>query len=846
MLTIGFNPLVPINAMPIKLNKEINNQVDEIDYPSSSDTLNKYLASGNFGEEPNFVPGEIIIKFRDEIKNNAKIVNNCVSIGSKITDKLNVKYNIKSFEKLSVKKDSIFSNVYKFIIPQKSDILSIIDDYRNDPKVEYAEPNYIYHTFILPNDPYFINGSQWALEKIDAPEAWNIETGRSDIVIAVIDTGVDYNHPDLKENIWANDDEIPSNGVDDDNNGFVDDIRGWDFVNNDNDPIDDNGHGTHCAGIIGAIGNNSIGVAGVCWNCSILPIKALNSRGKGCILCLANNIVYATDNGADVISMSIGGSSKSKLFEEALDYAHSKGVTVVAAAGNDNTYLDFIPMYPAAYSNVIAVAATDENDEKAKFSNYGSLIDVAAPGVGILSTMPTYHVTLNDKGYSHNYDTLSGTSMACPHVAGLAGLIISKKPDCNPDEIRTILHSGIDNVFSDRYIGVGRINANKILQKNNKVTAKIDGNFDDLIVNKTVIVKGTVKGDFSRYIVEYGKGYYPDNWTEIYNSTDTVENDAIALWNTRNCDENIYTLRIKTICENESYEDRANMIVNNVQNTVYVDDDAVGFEDGTKDHPYQYIRYAIEYAVGTNDIIYVFSGEYKEKNPSTYPACHGIILGKKINLLGEDKNSVINDEIALLCDKIKISGFTFNAGISIYSSYNEIVGNTITAKIPHAGIGLIIGFYIDVEYVTIETFYSQATYGNIITNNTITKTLLGIGLFFTAENKIYHNNFIDNFEQVRFVYFTFLLSDFPNIEHLSFSKKNIWNENYWDDWIGLKCKIFQKFPKCLKGEIQRVLLFVKLSKFKEKQIGIKLLGSRYEFDWHPLSEPYVFEEMSKI
>jgi subtilisin family serine protease len=259
-----------------------------------------------------FKPGEIIIKFKENSKVSLTTNDNSINSELKSIDELNKKFNVKSFTEISLGKTNDFqSNLYKLILNENNDIFYTITEYNSNPNVEYAEPNYIYHTYNIPNDIFF--DEQWALHNngqyegtpdadIDAIEAWNIEKGNSNVTIAILDSGVDYSHPDLVKNIWLNEKEISDNDVDDDNNGFVDDIRGWDFANNDNDTADDFGHGTHCAGIVGAVTNNTLGISGVCWNCKIMPIKigsySISSDAA------ANGIKYAADNGADVISMS--------------------------------------------------------------------------------------------------------------------------------------------------------------------------------------------------------------------------------------------------------------------------------------------------------------------------------------------------------------------------------------------------------------------------------------------------------------------------------------------------------------------------------------------------------------
>ena len=213
----------------------------------------------------------------------------------------------------------------------------------------------------------------------------------ANVLVGVIDTGVDYNHPDLAANIWTNPGEIAGNGIDDDGNGYIDDVHGYDFVNNDGDPMDDNGHGTHFSGTIGGVGNNGIGVAGVNWNVKIMALKFLDSGGSGSTANAVAGVQYATMMGVDVTSNSWGGGGFSQALYDAIDAAGAANIAFVAAAGNNGANNDTSPAYPAAYDlpNIISVAATDDNDELASFSNYGAAsVDLGAPGVDILSTLP--------------------------------------------------------------------------------------------------------------------------------------------------------------------------------------------------------------------------------------------------------------------------------------------------------------------------------------------------------------------------------------------------------------------------------------------------------------------------
>ncbi|KPJ64176.1 hypothetical protein AMJ44_13240, partial [candidate division WOR-1 bacterium DG_54_3] len=447
---------------------------------------------------PEYAPGEVIIKFKS-----------AATITSASINALLQKHKVKKAEKIfKAKKDKIraqrapknamvpdLSNIYKLKVPDNTDILAIVKELNASPNVEYAEPNYIYQVCAAPNDPYYSSSGSWGqayddlwgLKSISAEMAWDICTGSSDIVVAVVDTGVDYEHEDLSTNIWSNPAEIAGNGIDDDGNGYVDDVKGWDFHNSDDDPMDDNGHGTHCSGTIAGLGNNNIGVVGVVWTGKIMPLKALSAYGGGYTSSLAAALEYAAYNGADVINNSWGGYGSSQLIEDAVNYAHSLGCVVVAAAGNDDDDVDNYT--PARLANVIAVASVGHNDLKSDFSNWGTKIEVAAPGgdssdgdlqqkyVNILS-LRANGTDLYGYGGLHivgtNYYRVRGTSMACPHVAGLAALILSNKPGFTNEQVRQVLWESADDLGDpgrDIYYGHGKINAYRALQIDNVLTA---------------------------------------------------------------------------------------------------------------------------------------------------------------------------------------------------------------------------------------------------------------------------------------------------------------------------------------------------------------------------------------
>ncbi|MFC7439920.1 S8 family peptidase [Laceyella putida] len=333
---------------------------------------------------PHNKPGEIIVKFKPHVsKKRMEALHSKTGSHVEETSKL-------GFQVLKVKNSSL---------------KALLQKYKQNPDVEYAEPNYIYHASLLPtnrypqswqtrfnitpNDPGFWT-KQWGPKRVQAHLAWNATQSNGTVKIAVVDTGVQSTHPDLRGKV----------------------LNGWDFVENDNSPQDANGHGTHCAGIIAAATNNRVGIAGMAPNAKLLPVRVLNGAGEGTVTDVADGIKYAADQGAKVINLSLGGPESSSTIKSAVDYAWSKGAVVVAAAGNESTSQ---PSYPAYYSNAIAVASTNPDDTRSSFSNYGTWVDVAAPGANIYST-------INGSAYAYE----SGTSMAAPHVAGIAGLLASQ------------------------------------------------------------------------------------------------------------------------------------------------------------------------------------------------------------------------------------------------------------------------------------------------------------------------------------------------------------------------------------------------------------------------------------
>jgi hypothetical protein len=317
--------------------------------------------------------------------------------------------------------------------------------YKNHPHVEYVEPNYELRADVVPNDPRFpdlygmrntgqTGGTAGA--DIKAPLAWDQFVGDPNIKIGVIDTGVDYNHPDLAANVWTNPGEIPGNGIDDEGNGYVDDVHGYDFANNDGDPFDDNGHGSHVSGTIAGVGNNNVGVVGVNWQAKIVGIKFLSAGGSGSTAGAIQSVNYAIAVGVRLTSNSWGGGGFSQALLDAINAAGAAGQLFIAAAGNSSANTDVLPHYPSSYATpyIVAVAATDHNDNLASFSNFGATtVDLAAPGVAILSTTP-----------GNTYQSFSGTSMATPHVAGVAALAMGRFPNVPALQIKNLILTAAD------------------------------------------------------------------------------------------------------------------------------------------------------------------------------------------------------------------------------------------------------------------------------------------------------------------------------------------------------------------------------------------------------------------
>ena len=435
---------------------------------------------------PQYEPGVVLVKFKDDVALNhdalAKATNPVFGISS--VDMLNLEFDLTETRKVfkQVEQRSLpkmvqmpqgyieapnLHNTYKLTFDGNASVETIVQAYSENPNIEFAEPDYLVGVMdIYPNDPLL--SEQWHLDAVNAPQAWEITAGDSTQVIGILDTGVDYDHPDLTNKIWTNTGEIPDNGLDDDGNGFVDDIHGWDFVNDDNNPDDDNSHGTHVAGIAAAESNNGVGISGIAWNSKIMSIKVFQSSGYGSSSDVASAIEYASDNGAQILNFSGGGYSESMVVKIAIANAYAgsgsgQGSILIAAAGNSYFKIDkpfppfpyYAPMFPGCYGFVVGVEATDQSGQNAPFSNFdptgpiltdawgfwnefGHNYEIKAPGVGIYSTFP-----------NGGYHSLSGTSMATPIVSGAVALLKNIDPSQSNETIIAKLIQSSNNGMLD-------------------------------------------------------------------------------------------------------------------------------------------------------------------------------------------------------------------------------------------------------------------------------------------------------------------------------------------------------------------------------------------------------------
>jgi len=420
------------------------------------------VKTNNFGinQLPPFAPGVILVSLKQGITAGMGVRG--VETTSLSLNKVLAQFGVRGIEPVFriVRRSPLIVNatgtgvdlsrIYRLRFSPDVNVLQIVQELRKHPAIEYAELDHLAHIIATPNDPEYPN--QWGLAKINAPAAWDVVTGTTDMVIAVVDAGTDTTHPDLSGQLWRNPGEIAGNGIDDDNNGYVDDIHGWNFVNNNADLSDNTGHGTEVAGVIAAATDNGTGIAGVCWQCRLMVLKVVQPGGVANYSDIAAGVVYAAQKGAKVINISLGGNSDSITLKTAIASAAQTAV-VVAGAGNDNSSA---PFYPAAYDDyVLAVAGTNQTDAKVSTSNYGMWVDVCAPGENIRTTF-----------MGGGYGNASGTSLAAAFVSGLAGLLRSQNPTWSANLTRAQIVNTTDNIDGanpgyEGKLGSGRINAQK-------------------------------------------------------------------------------------------------------------------------------------------------------------------------------------------------------------------------------------------------------------------------------------------------------------------------------------------------------------------------------------------------
>ena len=491
---------------------------------------------------------------------------------------------------------SALQGIYRLRLDPDADVEQAASAYQADPSVLYAQPNYLMRDCglrnadcglkpqksailpkcevdnpkseirnpklsISPNDPRYAD--QWALPKLGWDRIFTHAQTFQEVLVAIVDSGVDYDHEDLVERIWINQAELDGiEGVDDDGNGYVDDIRGWDFTDaptlpgigdyvvRDNDPMDESGHGTHVAGIVGAASDNGKGIAGIAPNARLMCLRAGLRLSIGGFLeddDVASAIVYAADNGARVINMSWGDPRRSPLIRDVIRYAAHQGCVLVAAAGNEGSEALY---YPAGLDETIAVSAIESGDNLASYANYGWNLDVVAPGSNILSTKP-----------DDQYGNLGGTSMATPHVSALAALILGENPDYTADEVKNlILHTAVDLGAPgwDPTFGAGRIDLPQALSSNLGPIVQIlhpqTGDGGDWALTVTGTAAG---GDIARWELSTGLGVHPETWVSLASSTTQIYRDTLTVWDTSELPDSLYVLRLQAFGYNgEKTEDR--------------------------------------------------------------------------------------------------------------------------------------------------------------------------------------------------------------------------------------------------------------------------------------------------
>jgi PKD repeat protein len=429
-----------------------------------------------------YVTGEVFVMLNPSSNKDISYDPASQDLKTDIPTSVLKKYGITKIRKpFTMLKDAALQNTYVVYFQQNSETEKLLRTLKKLDFVNLVERVPQYEFFFTPND----FAGLWHLPKIQAENAWDINAGSSSVLLAVVDDAVKLTHQDLSAKIWTNPGEVASNGIDDDGNGYIDDVNGWDAADNDNNPAPPASasdfyfsHGTHVAGIAAGATNNGVGIASIGYGVTIMPVKIADNTFSS-LTGAFDGVAYAIASNADIISMSWGGGAYSAVYQTIFNNAYTQGIVCVAAAGNNNSSL---PMYPASYNHVISVAASDQSDLKASFSNYGTTIDVTAPGVDIISPVATSNTSYID------YD---GTSMACPMVSGIIGLMLSHVPTLTPDEVESCLESSCDDFYAlnPGYIGqlgAGRVNAWEALKCLKLINADFTSNFTVACPNQAI------------------------------------------------------------------------------------------------------------------------------------------------------------------------------------------------------------------------------------------------------------------------------------------------------------------------------------------------------------------------
>ena len=447
-------------------------------------TLFLFFSFTSISQSEDIISGQLFVQLEASANMDISWEKDQSGVPNPIITKFVESYSIIKISCPFILKNEALQRTYLFEFDNLENTDKFIEELQALKEVNYAEYVPAYQITYVPNDPQY--ASQWHLQTIQAELAWDvITTQTASVVIAIVDDAVSLTHEDLQPSIWVNSGEIPGDNIDNDGNGYIDDVNGWDAADNDNDANPDNPtnsfftHGTHCAGIAAARTDNNIGIASLGFNAQIMPVKCSTLPNPGSVVAAYSGVEYAIINNADVISMSWGGPSYSATYQLVFDQAYAQGIVCVAASGNSNSSA---PMYPASYNNVISVGATDQNDQKASFSNYGNTIDVMAPGVAIYSSLA---------GSSSSYGAMQGTSMACPLVAGLAAMLLACDPNLTPDDVENCIESSADDIYplNPSYtgqLGAGRINAANAIACVKAIVARFEVDFELACPNQVI------------------------------------------------------------------------------------------------------------------------------------------------------------------------------------------------------------------------------------------------------------------------------------------------------------------------------------------------------------------------